>query len=717
MRLPCNILALLLFLPIRALGGDIQIVEPDSGQDKAPKSGGWTLVEQGNSKGQTFSVNDTVTLTALTLQPREVSIPGSLTIQFVQIRDGVPDGTALHEQTDNLPEQLKAGQFIRITLETPLNLPKGEYAFILSSEDSKLRFALGEVHRQGQLIRKNRSTKGKWIAGAGGKRTDLVFVLKGLPADEQKATSDAPSVAAARWKEAAVKFEPKRYTNPQFDAGSLVGLKRQPNIITVMVDDLGWNQIGVPRATFSSNSTNYHTPNLTRLADEGLCFTNAYAQPNCAPTRAAMLSGQYPARVHNDVYVVGSLNRNGRGGVSVKDAKFLGPKQSQDVAVDAVTVAEALKENGYQTAHIGKYHVGGHQGEQTLPENAGFDINIGGFSQGHQPVCFATQKTAGGWGFRGLGRGDFDRYAEPYNSEYLTRHRFPASLVGSPKHISDAVADAMEETVNALSAANRPFYLQVHPYAVHGPVRSRPDLQAESNGDAFYGFVRSVDAIVGRLLNTIEDPNRDGNKSDSIAEHTLILFTSDNGGTHKNNLPLKGTKGMFTEGGIRVPLIAWWPGKIPAKTVSNRLIHTVDYYPTYLMLAGNKWSPDAEQHPLDGHSFAETLVNPNLGVRGEPVFYLFPGYLDQRAEPCLVAIDQIAHEQYKLLYYFEADEWELYNISQDIAESNNLVSSQTEIKTRLANALSAWLLQEQPTWKPKLPILKRTGEPATIPTP
>ena len=118
----------------------------------------------------------------------------------------------------------------------------------------------------------------------------------------------------------------------------------QPNIIIYMVDDLGWNHIGVEQGTMGSHGKQYVTPNLAQLAKEGLSFTHAYAQPNCAPTRAAMLSGQYPARIHNDVYVVGNLNRNGRGGISKEEAKFTGPKQSEDVAPEAVTIAEALKQ-------------------------------------------------------------------------------------------------------------------------------------------------------------------------------------------------------------------------------------------------------------------------------------------------------------------------------------------------------------------------------------
>lgn len=484
----------------------------------------------------------------------------------------------------------------------------------------------------------------------------------------------------------------------------------QPNIITVMVDDLGWNQIGVPAATLGTNPRMYQTPNLQRLASEGMCFTHAYAQPNCAPTRAAMLTGQYPARIHNNVYVVSHLNRFGGKGPSAAQAKYRGPEQSEDVAPEAITVAEALQKNGYATAHIGKFHVGGHRGQKTLPEHAGFDINIGGFAQGHQPVCFAKQSKSGAWVFSKLGRGDFDRYAAPYTAEYLQRHAFPASLLGTEKHISDAVGDAMEDTLAKLAQGDRPFYLQVHPYAVHGPVRSRPDLKASAKDDHFVGFVSSVDLIVGRLLARLDDPNGDGDPSDSITENSLVIFTSDNGGTHKDNLPLRGTKGMFTEGGIRVPLIARWPGKIRAGSVTDRLVHSVDYYPTYLDVAQNRWHPPADKHPLDGHSFASVLGNPNQATTRPPIFYLFPGYMDHRAQPSVTVIEKVDGVQYKLFYTYERDRWELYNVSEDIAENHNLADQQPQIVSQLAQSLRTWLQQDHPTWKPKYPLNKETGQ-------
>ena len=490
--------------------------------------------------------------------------------------------------------------------------------------------------------------------------------------------------------------------------------KKQPNLIVYMIDDLGWNQISAKQATMGTHTGSFITPNIEKIANKGLSFTHAYTQPNCAPSRAAMLSGQYPARVNNGVYIVGNLNRNKKPGITKEQAQFKGPNQRQDVASEAVTIAEALKKNGYNTAHIGKYHVGGHSGESTMPENQGFDINIGGYTQGHQPTCFA-KKGKDSWQFTKLGRGDFDRFGEPYTESYVEKFHISKSQIGKPKHVCDALADAMEETVQSLAAKPEPFYLQLHAYAVHGPVQSRPDLKdaAMSRGSKqtnLAGFISGMDAVLGRLLDSLDDPDQNGDTSDSIAKNTLILFTSDNGGTHGDNLPLRGVKGMFTEGGIRVPLIAYWPGIIPATTVSDRMVHGIDFYPTLLEVAGNTWLPSQKKHPLDGESFADILFNPKLKNRRSPIFYLFPGYMDIRAQPCVVVIDEIENKRYKLLYFYEADEWELYNLTDDIGEDRNIIKKHPKVASNLSNKIQTWLGQKHPTWKPKYPLSKKSGK-------
>jgi arylsulfatase A-like enzyme len=180
---------------------------------------------------------------------------------------------------------------------------------------------------------------------------------------------------------------------------------------------------------------------------------------------------------------------------------------------------------------------------------------------------------------------------------------------------------------------------------------------------------------------------------------------------------------MFTEGGIRVPLIACWPGVTPPDTVTDYMVHSVDFYPTCLDIAGNTWLPPKSKHPLDGYSFSDVLRNPDTKRTREPIFYLFPGYLDRRAQPCVVAISNVDAKRYKLFYYYESDlprdlkktpisssSWELYCLTDDQGESKDLIQSRPEVAETLSKEIHAWLNKEQPTWNPKYPIEKATGK-------
>jgi arylsulfatase A-like enzyme len=230
-------------------------------------------------------------------------------------------------------------------------------------------------------------------------------------------------------------------------------------------------------------------------------------------------------------------------------------------------------------------------------------------------------------------------------------------------------------------------------------------------------LIASVDENLRRIRPALQDPNGDGDANDSIAKNTLILFTSDNGGTHAPNTPLKGKKGMLTEGGIRVPLIACWPGVIPAGTVTNHTTHCLDFYPTCLELAGGKWGPDPATHPLDGQSFASLLLNPeakDLPAR-EPIFYFFPGYMDTRAQPSAAVIDDLEGKRYKVQYPCESNFWELYCLTEDQPEAQNLIATKPEIAATLSKKLHTWLTQEHPTWKPEFPQSKKTGKPSGPP--
>lgn len=688
------------------------ILDVDTGAPGGVGKNGGTVIAKGNSKGQTLSFAKEVRLTGIVLDVASISAAKDLSLSVFRTVGGRPAGDALFADQGTLPAKLAVGDALRIGFASPVVLAPGEYAVILETEKSDLRFRLDASgsYPAGHLIR--RQAGPDWSPGAG-KGNDLLFTLLGEGFEARSVASNAGKTKGGKAAGPARTIAVDRTVSHDVKA-LCEKLPENPNIVVCMVDDLGWNQISVAQTTMGTARKKFATPNLEKLANQGLSFTHAYAQPNCAPTRAAMLSGQYPARVNNDVYVVGNLNRNGGAGISKAKAQFRGPEQTEDVAAEAITIAEALKQNGYATAHIGKYHVGGHDGEKTLPENVGFDINIGGYTQGHQPTCFSS-KRGDKWEFKGLGRGDFDRFGAPYTAAYVKAHNFPASLIGTPKHVSDALGDAMEETLKTLSSSGKPFYLQLHPYAVHGPVKARPDLKAVADGDPLAGFIASIDLNIGRLLKALEDPNGDGDTGDSIAANTLILFTSDNGGTHGDNLPLRGHKGMLTEGGVRVPLIAYWPGVIPANTITDHLVHTVDYYPTLLALTAKKWTPPESEHPLDGESFAEVFRKPDTNASRGPIFYLFPGYMDVRAQPTVVVIQEVAGKRYKLLYFYEADSWELYNLSDDIGEATNLMQTKPELAAGMSKQMHAWLTQEHATWKPKYPIVKASGMPAGPP--
>ncbi len=720
------LIGLLCCLPVRA---DLTVTAvPGIPEDSAVRNdggkAGWTLVASGNTKGQTVVFEHGASLSGVVLQIAELTARGDVTLELHGLSQGLPAGDALHSETGPLPVGLAEGGFLRFDFASPLALAPGEYAIVVRTDAAQLRFRLNQSdgYEGGRLVRTNATTGSLWRYGAGDK-SDLVFALLGTMRAPFGVTLLEPPPASVAPTEASPPSPMTPQRVPFLTPRS--ALPGSPNIVIYMIDDLGWNQISAGQVTMGTHTGVFRTPHIEELASNGLSFTHAYAQPNCAPTRAAMLSGQYPARVNNSVYVVGNLNRHGRGGITKQQAKFAGPKQSEDVAPEAITIAEAMKENGYVTAHIGKYHVGGHRGDATLPENVGFDINIGGFRQGHQPVCFATKKNDR-WMFRNLGRGDFDRFGEPYTKAYVEKYEIPAEQIGKPKHVSDALCDAMEETLGKLYSTGKPFYLQLHAYAVHGPVKSRPDLKAaalerlaeEDNKKAeLAGFVASVDNTLARLLAAVDDPNGDGDTADSVAKNTVILFTSDNGGTHFDNLPLRGKKGMFTEGGVRVPLIAYWPGVIPANTVTDHMVHSVDYYPTCLELAGNQWRPPEAKHPLDGESFADVLRKPDTPRDRGPVFYLFPGYMDTRAQPCVVAIDELGGKRYKLLHFYETGAWELYNLTDDVGEAGNLIQTSPELASTLSQKMNAWLTQEHSTWKPRFPLDKQSGRPVGPPPP
>lgn len=475
-----------------------------------------------------------------------------------------------------------------------------------------------------------------------------------------------------------------------------------PNIVFVLVDDWGWTDHSNSAVAGGHQSDFYQTPNFERLVEAGVAFTSTYAQPNCAPTRAALLSGQYSCRTGNGVYNVSSLSRSGTRttyttAANQGDEHANGDEQS-------ITIAEAFVNSGYVTAHFGKYHAGsGNPADPTFPLNQGFDYNYGGGNQGN-PGSYWSDGTS----FNGNMNGAFDAFAADYSSTYIASNLIsyangndPATLEGTSKHLTDATADAFTSFMNehqSGSLSNYPVYVQFHFYAVHTPTHGRPDLVAKYAGlpdgtyhdhNAYAALIEGMDHSLGRIMDYLDDPNGDGDRADSIASNTLVIFCSDNGGQNPtDNTPLRGVKGMHYEGGIRIPCVISMPGTIPTNKVSDTLVHVVDFYPTMLDFAAGVY-PDSIGHPLDGVSLYDHLLDPEHTSRDrEPVFYHFPGYMDARAYACSVCIKDVGGKRYKYIYAYDPyydpgtgyggvtrpfDQYQLYNLTDDIGETVNLL--------------------------------------------
>lgn len=506
-----------------------------------------------------------------------------------------------------------------------------------------------------------------------------------------------------------------------------------PNIVMMYVDDLGWTDLSGGNPNEGNGSDFYETPSMDSLADQGLSFTSCYMQPNCSPSRAALLSGQYAPRAGNGVYAVNNLNR-GNG-----SPPLVGPDQNRDVPASTVTFAEMMQGGGYVTAHFGKYHVGGNEGgSSTLPQNQGFDFNFGGTAAGNPPSYFANMNT-GSWRFGGGIGAELDPYAQPYTDTYITNNIFPyqsnftfselsAFLSGTSKHLTDGMADAVETYIkNHVSGPNaaKPFFIHYSHYAVHVPDQGRGDLVSKyqskpggvrHNDHVYAAMIEQLDQTLARLYDNLEDPNGDGDTSDDISANTVLIFVSDNGGDARTtNIPLRGRKGAFTEGGIRVPMIVRWPGVIPAGTISDTVVHALDFYPTFADITGVALPPG---HILDGESFSNVLTNPVSAVRTRTNLYFhFPGYLDFRAEPSTIVLSERSDgDRYKLYYTYEDKEYALYNITDDIGENNDLLdtlagfTSHSEVAEAMRQEMVAWLDEVVDDLTNDYPTYRSTGE-------
>lgn len=461
----------------------------------------------------------------------------------------------------------------------------------------------------------------------------------------------------------------------------------KPNFLFILIDDLGWKDLGCYGSSF------YETPHLDRLAAGGLRFTDAYAScPVCSPTRASVLSGKYPARVGVTQWI------GGHGVGKLCDVPYF-----HCLPASERCLAKTLKEEGgYQTWHVGKWHLG--EG-QTSPQAHGFDVNVGG--------C--------GWGSPKQG------YFAPFGMPGLEE-------IPEGTYLTDALTDQALKLLRHREP-DRPFFMHLCHYAVHTPIQAPADLvrkyerkardmgltdsEALEEGGffpvqhkrelkmmrrrcqshaAYAAMIENLDDNIGRLIT--------GLAAEDLLEDTLVIFSSDNGGLSTAegsptcNAPLLEGKGWMYEGGTRVCQIASWPGRIPAGKTTEVPVISTDFYPTFLELAGLPLNP--EQH-ADGVSLADLLTRGNAPER-DTLFWHYPHYSNQGDTPACA----LRAGDWKLIEHFEnPDAPELYHLRGDIGETLNLAAMHPELTQELHRRLKAWreeimalIPRPNPNWIP-----------------
>ncbi len=441
----------------------------------------------------------------------------------------------------------------------------------------------------------------------------------------------------------------------------------QPNVILILMDDLGWRDLGCYGSSF------YETPNLDRLAAEGMRFTDAYAScPVCSPTRASVLTGKYPATVGITNWIPGN-----------PWGKLMGVPYLHALPKSEVTIAEALKQGGYRTFHVGKWHLGP---EGNWPTEFGFDVNIAGCQWGSPHKGYFSP-----WGIPTLSDG------QP--GEYLT----------------DRITDEAVKLVKQES--DKPFFMYLAHYAVHTPIQAPAELvkkyedkakrlgldQVQSNREGDYfpvlhmkgkrtqhrliqshptyaAMMENLDQNIGKLLDAVDSAGKKDN--------TIVIFTSDNGGLSTSegsptcNLPLATGKGWMYDGGVREPLLVRWPAMVRAGSTCSVPVTSTDFYPTLLEAAALPARP--EQH-VDGASILP-LLKGQPSIDREAIYWHYPHYSNQGGTPSCA----MRAGDWKLIEFFEDGKLELYNLRNDIGEEHDLASQQPDRVRAMHAKLVAW---------------------------
>lgn len=437
---------------------------------------------------------------------------------------------------------------------------------------------------------------------------------------------------------------------------SVVSAAEKPNIILIIIDDLGWADLGCYGADL------HKTPHIDRFCMNAVRFTDAYAAaPVCTPTRASIMTGKYPARLHMTVWSEMALKG------PVKRQGLITPPSIPNLPHQEVTLAETLREAGYFTAHIGKWHLGN---ASHYPETHGFDLNIGASLWGAPPTFF--------YPYRGL----FGR-----NRDYRYVPRLEWGDKG--EYLTDRLTNEAITTIRRVK--NKPFFLHLAYHTVHTPIEAKPEFVKHFRRDlrdgmlhqnpTYAAMVASMDENFGRLLLALDEQH--------LAESTAIILVSDNGGfindyngrSVTSNSPLRSGKGSLYEGGLRIPLIMRIPGRSKGEVTCSTPVITNDLYATCCELAAvtNKMNHD-------GVSLLPLLDDSTAKLNRDALFFHYPHFYSTTTPVSALRVGDM-----KLLHYYIDNHDELYDLSSDLSEQQNLVESKSVVAMRLRKKLDDWL--------------------------
>lgn len=473
-----------------------------------------------------------------------------------------------------------------------------------------------------------------------------------------------------------------------------------PNIVLFLVDDMGWQDTSVPfwdkRTPFNDR---YHTPNMERLAMEGLKFTQAYATPVCSPTRVSLMTGMNAARhrVTNWTLIKDSIQPMEKDHPDLEfplwNVNGMSAMAGDPRAVYAMPLPQALRDIGYFTIHAGKAHLGaiGTPGENPL--NLGFDINIAGHAAG-APGSYLGKENFG------RDKKDGQIWAVPGLDKYYGKDIF----------LTEAITQEALKAVDSAISTKHPFFLYMSHYAIHTPIMGDDrflqkylDKGLDSIEAKYASMIEGMDKSLGDILDYLVEKNLD--------ENTVILFMSDNGGLsaharggepNTHNRPLASGKGSMYEGGIRVPMIVKWPGKTKPKSISDYQLIIEDFYPTILSMAGIDSLKTIQK--VDGESFVPVLTGESEYQGSRPLFWHYPNEWGPEG-PGIGAASLVRKGNWKFIYFHADRHMELYNLKDDIGETTNLIETQHEHAVELAQILSDHLIAVEA----QMPIDKKTG--------